>query len=299
MRWVLGIGVSLALLALTSSFLLGQASATSEVTRDVSPLDGLVIRTDVTVGPYGAPGSYPGCPSVALVNRTVGAASAQTIQPSVAGWRDGHRPLGNVGGPFRIGTQGGAVVFLIAGWHLRSPDGHLYQFDVNTAANGCVPLQRVASPAGDVFSIRWNAGQCDTNGNNCSLAFSGTGCLAERLQDDRLTETIEVGRCTADTFPSVSEQRPVSQNPLNASSTPSEIYLLSEGKLAKALRAGTYWMVVTTAPGRSTFHLRGPGIDRTAKPGSSRVSWAVTLRRGTYRYWSENAPKRRKSFTVA
>jgi hypothetical protein len=256
----------------------------------------------VTIGPIGGTFSVPACPTISGVNRVVGPASAATLQASAAGWRDGRRPLGNVGGPFRVGTVDGKVVLLFSGWHLRSSSGRLYQLDMSLIPRGgeaCPTPAHVPSAAGDVFATTWRASLCDDNGNNCAQAHDGIGCAAVWIKGDRLVETLQLGACTPSVFPGVPASRPPSQNPLLASASPRGIYLLSEGQRARSLVAGTYRIIVSTDPGRSTFHLKGPGIDRKAKAGAVRVSWTVTLRPGTYRYWSDSAPKSlRGSFVV-
>jgi plastocyanin len=57
------------------------------------------------------------------------------------------------------------------------------------------------------------------------------------------------------------------------------------GKDVKALKAGTYTILVQDKSSMHDFHLSGPGVDKkTGVSFTGKQTWKVTLRKGTYRY---------------
>jgi plastocyanin len=53
----------------------------------------------------------------------------------------------------------------------------------------------------------------------------------------------------------------------------------------KAVKAGTYVIVVHDRSSIHNFHLTGPGVNKkTSVAGVSRTKWAVRLKKGTYRF---------------
>ena len=72
------------------------------------------------------------------------------------------------------------------------------------------------------------------------------------------------------------------------------------GGRARSVPAGRYRISVRDTAKTQNFHLVGPGLNRnTAVRGTSRRTWTVTLRRGTYRYRSDSSRRLRGSFRVA
>lgn len=78
------------------------------------------------------------------------------------------------------------------------------------------------------------------------------------------------------------------------------IALTLNGRKVRALKPGPYTVVVRDRTRVHNFRLRGPGVSRrTTWRFLGTVRWNVTLRKGTYRYDSDRAPKRlRGSFVV-
>jgi plastocyanin len=59
----------------------------------------------------------------------------------------------------------------------------------------------------------------------------------------------------------------------------------STGAPARAVRAGTYTIVVRDKSDEHNFRLRGRGVDKATAPGATgTTTWRVKLVRGTYRY---------------
>ena len=68
----------------------------------------------------------------------------------------------------------------------------------------------------------------------------------------------------------------------------------------KILAPGPYALVVRDLSKQDNFHLSGPGVDRrTGVLARGRVSWALALRPGVYRYRSDVHPALRGSFRVS
>jgi hypothetical protein len=56
----------------------------------------------------------------------------------------------------------------------------------------------------------------------------------------------------------------------------------------RSLAAGRYKITVRDVTRADNFHLSGPGVNKKASiRGRKKVTWAVTLRKGTYRYRSD------------
>jgi hypothetical protein len=71
------------------------------------------------------------------------------------------------------------------------------------------------------------------------------------------------------------------------------------GARARSMPAGRYRISVRDTAKTQNFHLIGPGLNRkTTIAGTSRRTWTVTLRRGTYRYRSDPSRRLRGSFRV-
>ncbi|HYZ20417.1 MAG TPA: ABC transporter substrate-binding protein [Gaiellaceae bacterium] len=78
------------------------------------------------------------------------------------------------------------------------------------------------------------------------------------------------------------------------------VLLRLDGKSVTRLNAGPYTFVVTDGSRTQNFTLAGPGVNkRTALKGTGRSTWTLTLRAGTYRYWSSGRPRAKRSFRVA
>jgi hypothetical protein len=280
-------GVALAVLvaAAVGLVVLGAASAS----RTSTPVDGLILRADVTGGQEtGGYGSVTACPSATLISRVRGPASAQTLAPSSSGWRDGRLPLSNAGGPLQIYSSNGGVVGVSAGWWLKTPDGKVVSFEmhafVRNDGHGCVPLPSQPSAAGDVYQTNWQAYDCGASGQGvCSGTLTGDGCIALWSQGDRLVATMQVGACTPGAFPPVSATRPTSQDPLRIGTARSGSYFLYEGSTIKAMPAGTYRLIASTSDGIAVT-INGPGVATTIKAGARNQILELTFRRGTYRY---------------
>lgn len=60
------------------------------------------------------------------------------------------------------------------------------------------------------------------------------------------------------------------------------------GKAVKTLKAGTYTIVVRDRSASHDFHLKGAGASKTTTvPFTGTVTWKVTLRKGTLRYYCD------------
>jgi NitT/TauT family transport system substrate-binding protein len=77
------------------------------------------------------------------------------------------------------------------------------------------------------------------------------------------------------------------------------VLLSLDGKAVTRLNAGPYTFVVTDSSKTQNFTLAGPAVKKTtAVKGTGRSTWTLTLRAGTYRYWSSARPRAKKSFRV-
>ena len=72
------------------------------------------------------------------------------------------------------------------------------------------------------------------------------------------------------------------------------------GKPVKDLAAGKYSLSVNDFSTKMNFHLLGPGVDiKTSVKGKGSSSWALSLKNGAFRYFSDAGPKSAKgSFRV-
>jgi hypothetical protein len=72
------------------------------------------------------------------------------------------------------------------------------------------------------------------------------------------------------------------------------------GSPFRALKAGKYTVTVQDFSQQQNFHLVGPGLNvKTSVKGKGSSGWAVVLRAGTFRYFSDGSPTRLKgSFSV-
>jgi NitT/TauT family transport system substrate-binding protein len=78
-----------------------------------------------------------------------------------------------------------------------------------------------------------------------------------------------------------------------------KISLQLDRRPVKTLTAGTDTVVVSDRSTKQSFHLKGPGVDRTTglrKAG--RTTWTVRFRAGTYRFFSDGNARIRGSFKV-
>jgi NitT/TauT family transport system substrate-binding protein len=77
------------------------------------------------------------------------------------------------------------------------------------------------------------------------------------------------------------------------------VLLRLEGRTVKRLAFGPYVIVVSDNSRTHNLVLKGPRVNRrTSVRGRGRTTWTVTLRQGTYRYWSSARPRVKKSFVV-
>ena len=77
------------------------------------------------------------------------------------------------------------------------------------------------------------------------------------------------------------------------------ITLRQDGQIVSELPAGKYTVVVTDTSKTRDFQLVGPGVNKkTSAKGTGRVTWPVTLRKGTYKYSSSTSPASKRTLTV-
>jgi hypothetical protein len=83
---------------------------------------------------------------------------------------------------------------------------------------------------------------------------------------------------------------------------PGKTFMLKNkaGTTVRAVKAGKYTITVQDFSRGQNFHLVGPGLNvKTSLKRKGSSGWAVVLRAGTYRYYSDGAPsKLRGSFKV-
>jgi hypothetical protein len=72
------------------------------------------------------------------------------------------------------------------------------------------------------------------------------------------------------------------------------------GKSVRALKPGKYTITVQDFSKAQNFHLVGPGLNlKTSLRGKGSNGWAVVLKAGTFRYYSDGSPTKLKgSFSV-
>jgi len=79
-----------------------------------------------------------------------------------------------------------------------------------------------------------------------------------------------------------------------------KVLLRLDGRVVTKLAVGSFTFVVTDSSRKQNFKLVGPGVNKsTPLKGTGRSTWTLSLRKGTYRYWSTGRPGVRKSFTVS
>jgi hypothetical protein len=73
------------------------------------------------------------------------------------------------------------------------------------------------------------------------------------------------------------------------------------GKPVRTLKPGKYTVTVQDQSKTQNFHLVGPGLNvKTSIRARSSSGWAVVLKQGSFRFYSDGAPTRLKgSFRVA
>jgi NitT/TauT family transport system substrate-binding protein len=77
------------------------------------------------------------------------------------------------------------------------------------------------------------------------------------------------------------------------------VLLRLDGRSVTRLNVGPYTFVVSDNSRTHNFTLKGPGVNRrTSVTGRGRSTWTLSLRSGTYRYWSSARPGAKKSFRV-
>ena len=77
------------------------------------------------------------------------------------------------------------------------------------------------------------------------------------------------------------------------------ILLRQDGKAVTKLKAGKYTFVVTDTSKTQNFKLVGPGVNRsTSTTGTGRITWTLTLKKGTYTFSSSARPALKKTITV-
>jgi hypothetical protein len=77
------------------------------------------------------------------------------------------------------------------------------------------------------------------------------------------------------------------------------VLLRLDGRAVTKLNVGPHSFVVTDNSRTQNFRLKGPGVNKSTRlKGTGRATWTVSLRKGTYRYWSDGNPRARKSFKV-
>ena len=77
------------------------------------------------------------------------------------------------------------------------------------------------------------------------------------------------------------------------------ISLKLDKQAVKTLSPGTDTFAIVDRSAKQSFHLKGPGVDRkTNVKKAGKTTWTITLRRGTYRFFSDANPKLKGSFTV-
>jgi hypothetical protein len=83
---------------------------------------------------------------------------------------------------------------------------------------------------------------------------------------------------------------------------PGATFMLKDkaGKPVRALSAGKYTITVQDFSKTQNFHIVGPGINfKTSVKGKGSSGWAVVLKSGNFRFYSDGAPTRLKgSFRV-
>lgn len=73
-----------------------------------------------------------------------------------------------------------------------------------------------------------------------------------------------------------------------------------DGTTIRALKPGKYTITIQDFSRQQNFHVVGPGLNvRTSLRGKGSSGWAVVLRAGTFRYYSDGSPHQlRGAFSV-
>jgi hypothetical protein len=83
---------------------------------------------------------------------------------------------------------------------------------------------------------------------------------------------------------------------------PGSTFMLKDkgGKTIRSLKPGKYTITVQDFSKSQNFHVVGPGLNvKTSLRGKGSSGWAVVLRTGTFRYYSDGSPsKLRGAFRV-
>jgi hypothetical protein len=82
---------------------------------------------------------------------------------------------------------------------------------------------------------------------------------------------------------------------------PGATFMLKDnvGKPVRAVKPGKYTITVQDFSKLQNFHIVGPGINvKTSVSGRGSSGWAVVLKAGTFRYYSDGSSKLRGSFSV-
>ena len=88
---------------------------------------------------------------------------------------------------------------------------------------------------------------------------------------------------------------------LTANVTATSITLVgANGKRVRVLQPNLYKIVVHDRTGKQNFHLVGPSLNlKTSLRGKGSSGWAIVLKAGTFRYYSDGSPSKLKgSFRV-
>jgi hypothetical protein len=68
---------------------------------------------------------------------------------------------------------------------------------------------------------------------------------------------------------------------------------------ARKASAGRYKITVADRSAKANFHLAGPGVNaRTTMTFTGTKTWRLSLAKGTYRYFSDSAPTKKKTLAV-
>jgi len=83
---------------------------------------------------------------------------------------------------------------------------------------------------------------------------------------------------------------------------PGSTFMLKDkaGKPIRALKPGKYTITVQDFSKAQNFHVVGPGLNvKTSLRGKGSSGWAVVLKAGTFRYYSDGSPRKLKgTFSV-
>jgi hypothetical protein len=209
MKWILCYLVLVLALAIAGT---NPAVAAPHARADSTPLDGVIFQDVGIPDPLVTSGGFQlGCEGTQLqVTSAGGRSTGTTIRSSDSGWRvatHGMRPASaqnaQVGPTFTadrqlVGLSGYAVFDQPGGGTI------VVSYLASRAYTDCAALTEVAvSPAGAVYQINWNAALCDNSVCSAShTIYRGDGCLAFMFSQSKfIAATVQLGGCTADSFP--------------------------------------------------------------------------------------------------